>query len=42
MTTDTVGGVWTFTIDLAQALYERGFQVWLLDGGLKRAAAESS
>ena len=29
MTTDTVGGVWTFTIDLAQALYKRGFQVWL-------------
>jgi glycosyltransferase involved in cell wall biosynthesis len=35
MTTDTVGGVWTFTIELARALQARDIEVWLAAlGGL--------
>jgi glycogen synthase len=29
MTGDTVGGVWTFTLELAEGLQQRGIQVWL-------------
>jgi glycosyltransferase involved in cell wall biosynthesis len=29
MTTDTVGGAWTFTAELARCLAERGFEIWL-------------
>jgi glycosyltransferase involved in cell wall biosynthesis len=29
MTTDTVGGVWTFTMELAGALQKHGVEVWL-------------
>jgi glycogen synthase len=29
MTTDTVGGVWTFTMELAESLHARGFEVWM-------------
>lgn len=39
MTTDTIGGVWTFTIELARALTQRGNEIWLVAlGGLPTPA----
>jgi glycosyltransferase involved in cell wall biosynthesis len=40
MTTDTVGGVWTFATDLARGLGARGFQVLLVTLGPRPASAQ--
>lgn len=41
MTTDTVGGVWTFTKELANGLLQRGCQVTLVSFGRAPSAAQS-
>ncbi len=33
MTTDTVGGVWTFTSELTEQLLQRGHEVYLVSFG---------
>lgn len=42
MTTDTVGGVWTFTEELATALLRRGCAICLVSIGRPRSAAQQS
>src|SRR5260370_36307022 len=40
MTTDTVGGVWTFTQEMAQGLLERGHPVLLISFGRLPSTAQ--